>query len=109
MDFRLLGPLEVADDGHPLVLGGVKQRLVLALLLLHANQACPPTACLKGSGARRPPPRLQRAFSSTSHGCAGSWAKADWRRVRPVMSCASSRQSSTSRASSACSPRPGER
>jgi DNA-binding SARP family transcriptional activator len=38
MDFRLLGPLEVADDGHSLVLGGVKQRLVLAILLLHANE-----------------------------------------------------------------------
>jgi DNA-binding SARP family transcriptional activator len=36
--FRLLGPLEVVgDDGEPLVLGGQKQRAVLALLLLRAN------------------------------------------------------------------------
>lgn len=38
MDFRLLGPLEVAEDGRLLALGGVKQRSLLALLLLHAGQ-----------------------------------------------------------------------
>jgi DNA-binding SARP family transcriptional activator len=37
MDFRLLGPLEVAEGGHPLALGGAKQRALLAVLLLHAN------------------------------------------------------------------------
>jgi DNA-binding SARP family transcriptional activator len=38
-EFRMLGPLEVlAADGEPLVLGGQKQRAVLALLLLRANQ-----------------------------------------------------------------------
>ncbi|HEY7453264.1 MAG TPA: AfsR/SARP family transcriptional regulator [Thermoleophilaceae bacterium] len=38
MDFRLLGPLEVAGDDGPLALGGAKQRSLLAMLLLHANQ-----------------------------------------------------------------------
>ena len=38
MEFRLLGPLEVADDGRLLALGGAKQRCLLAILLLHANQ-----------------------------------------------------------------------
>jgi DNA-binding SARP family transcriptional activator len=38
MDFRVLGPLEVADQNGSLVLGGVKQRSLLAALLLHANQ-----------------------------------------------------------------------
>jgi DNA-binding SARP family transcriptional activator len=38
MQFRLLGPLEVVDDSdRPLALGGRKQRSVLAVLLLHAN------------------------------------------------------------------------
>ena len=38
MDFRLLGPLEVVDDGdRSLALGGAKQRALLAVLLLHAN------------------------------------------------------------------------
>src|SRR3954469_24685427 len=38
MDFRILGHLEVSDEGHPVRLGGSKQRALLALLLLHANQ-----------------------------------------------------------------------
>jgi len=38
MEFRLLGPLEVEEHDHSLALGGVKQRSLLAVLLLHANQ-----------------------------------------------------------------------
>ena len=38
MDFRLLGPVEVAGSDGVLALGGAKQRSVLAVLLLHANQ-----------------------------------------------------------------------
>ena len=38
-EFRILGPLEVAAaDGEPLQLGGQKQRSLLAVLLLHANE-----------------------------------------------------------------------
>jgi DNA-binding SARP family transcriptional activator len=38
VQFRILGPLEVLDDGRPLTLGGAKQRALLAVLLLHAGQ-----------------------------------------------------------------------
>jgi basic membrane lipoprotein Med (substrate-binding protein (PBP1-ABC) superfamily)/DNA-binding SARP family transcriptional activator len=38
MEFRILGPLEVLDDGGPVKLGAPKQRAVLAVLLLNANQ-----------------------------------------------------------------------
>ena len=38
MEFRVLGPLEVWRDGQPLPLRGAKQRALLAILLLHANQ-----------------------------------------------------------------------
>jgi DNA-binding SARP family transcriptional activator len=38
MDFRLLGPLEVAEHDRLLALGGIKQRSLLAILLLHANE-----------------------------------------------------------------------
>ncbi len=38
MDFRLLGPVEVIDDGAPIDLGPRKQRALLCLLLLHANR-----------------------------------------------------------------------
>ena len=37
-DFRLLGPLEVSDETGPLLLGGTKQRAVLALLLLEPGR-----------------------------------------------------------------------
>jgi DNA-binding SARP family transcriptional activator len=38
MEFRILGPLEVDEAGQLLPLGGTKQRALLALLLLHANE-----------------------------------------------------------------------
>jgi DNA-binding SARP family transcriptional activator len=39
VEFRVLGPLEVLDDdGRPLLLGGAKQRALLAVLLLHAGK-----------------------------------------------------------------------
>ena len=38
MDFHILGPLEVLDEGRALALGGSRQRALLALLLLHANE-----------------------------------------------------------------------
>jgi DNA-binding SARP family transcriptional activator/tetratricopeptide (TPR) repeat protein len=37
MEFRLLGPLEVVEHGRSCLLGGRKQRSLLALLLLNAN------------------------------------------------------------------------
>src|SRR5688500_6484116 len=41
MDFRLLGPLEVAHEGRVLALGPPKQRSLLALLLIGANEVVP--------------------------------------------------------------------
>src|SRR6266540_1425772 len=38
MDFRILGPLEVCDNERVLPLGGAKQRALLAILILHANE-----------------------------------------------------------------------
>jgi DNA-binding SARP family transcriptional activator len=37
VEFRILGPLEVVEDGSPLPLGRLKERTVLAVLLLHSN------------------------------------------------------------------------
>jgi DNA-binding SARP family transcriptional activator/tetratricopeptide (TPR) repeat protein len=41
MQFRLLGPLEVVEGDRSLALGGRKQRSLLAMLLLHANDVVP--------------------------------------------------------------------
>jgi DNA-binding SARP family transcriptional activator len=38
IEFRILGPLEVLDEGRPVALGGSKPRALLAVLLLHANE-----------------------------------------------------------------------
>jgi DNA-binding SARP family transcriptional activator len=38
LEFRILGPLEVAGEGEPLQLSGQKQRALLALLLLDVNR-----------------------------------------------------------------------
>jgi DNA-binding SARP family transcriptional activator len=38
VEFRVLGPLDARADDEPLALGGVKQRALLAILLLNANE-----------------------------------------------------------------------
>jgi DNA-binding SARP family transcriptional activator len=38
VEFRVLGPLEVLDEGRPLDLGAPRQRALFAFLLLHANE-----------------------------------------------------------------------
>ena len=38
VEFRLLGPLEARLDGRPIALGGARQRALVALLLLRANE-----------------------------------------------------------------------
>jgi YVTN family beta-propeller protein len=55
MDFRLLGPLEVWDRGRPLALGGTKQRALLAILLLHANEVVSRDLLMDELWGARPP------------------------------------------------------
>jgi DNA-binding SARP family transcriptional activator/basic membrane lipoprotein Med (substrate-binding protein (PBP1-ABC) superfamily) len=55
MDFRLLGPLEVAEDGHLLSLGGSRARALLALLLLHRNEVLPLDRIVDELWPERPP------------------------------------------------------
>ncbi len=62
MDFRVLGPLEVRRDGRPLSLGGRKQRLLLALLLLRANHVVPAARLVDDLWAGRPPETAQTAL-----------------------------------------------
>jgi DNA-binding SARP family transcriptional activator len=38
VEFRILGPLEVLDDGRPVALPGGRGRALLALLILHAGE-----------------------------------------------------------------------
>src|SRR5688572_20903805 len=38
IEYRALGPLSASSDGVSVALGGPKQRMVLAVLLVHANR-----------------------------------------------------------------------
>src|SRR5215831_11482283 len=55
MEFRLLGPLEVAEDGRPVSLGGSRARALLVLLLLHRNQVVAVDRIVDELWAGRPP------------------------------------------------------
>ena len=56
LELRLLGALEVSVDGSPLVLGGGKQRAVLAVLLLSADEVVPVTRLVDEVWGESPPP-----------------------------------------------------
>jgi DNA-binding SARP family transcriptional activator len=55
VEFRVLGPLEVLADGRPLPITGEKQRALLALLLLHANQVVSSDSLLEELWGERQP------------------------------------------------------
>ena len=55
MEFRILGSLEVEDDGRVLKLGGTQPRALLALLLLHANEVVASERLIEELWGGRPP------------------------------------------------------
>jgi YVTN family beta-propeller protein len=55
MQFRLLGPIEVEDDGRLLALGSAKQRALLATLLLHPNEVVSRDRLIDDLWGERPP------------------------------------------------------
>ena len=61
IDYRLLGPLEVAVNGHAVDVGGLKQRALLAILLLHANQPVDRDVLIDQLWAEHPPARAEHA------------------------------------------------
>jgi DNA-binding SARP family transcriptional activator len=55
VEYRILGPLEVVDGDEPLPLGGPKQRALLALLLLRANEVVATDTLIDRLWGERPP------------------------------------------------------
>ena len=62
MDFRVLGPLDVGGDRGTLELGGVKQRSVLAMLLLHANEVVSSDRLIDALWGASPPLRAGKTI-----------------------------------------------
>ena len=63
MEFRILGPLEVLDQGEPIPLGTLKERIVLATLLLHANEVVSRTRLIDELWGESPPPTAKKAVN----------------------------------------------
>jgi hypothetical protein len=63
MEFRILGPLEVLGDGRELDLGGSKQRALLTILLLHANEVVSQDRLIEALWEDEPPETAQKRCS----------------------------------------------
>jgi DNA-binding SARP family transcriptional activator len=62
---RILGPFHLLDDGgHRITLGGVRQRAVLADLLLHANEVVPSEQILVDLWGEDAPPSAANALQA---------------------------------------------
>ena len=62
MEFRILGPLEVRENGREVPLGGSKQRALLASLLLHANEVVSRDRLIDELWGASPPPTASTAL-----------------------------------------------
>jgi DNA-binding SARP family transcriptional activator/ABC-type branched-subunit amino acid transport system substrate-binding protein len=62
MDYRILGPLEVSVDDREIEIGGPKQRALLAVLLLHANEVVSPDVLIDELWGETPPPTAAKAL-----------------------------------------------
>jgi DNA-binding NarL/FixJ family response regulator/DNA-binding SARP family transcriptional activator len=63
VEYRILGPLEVVDEGEPVPLGRLKERLVLAVLLLHANEFVSRERLIDELWGEAPPPTARKAVN----------------------------------------------
>ena len=62
MEFRILGPLEVWHDEASVRIPGVKERALLVLLLLHANEPVPVDRLIDELWGGRPPPTARKSI-----------------------------------------------
>ncbi|HEX4929685.1 MAG TPA: BTAD domain-containing putative transcriptional regulator, partial [Gaiellaceae bacterium] len=62
--FLLLGPLEVHIEGRPVALGGLRQRALLALLLLRPNEVVSRDRLIEELWGERAPERAANALAA---------------------------------------------
>src|SRR5919198_262157 len=63
MEYRILGPLEVVDEGEPVPLGRLKERLVLAGLLPHADELVSHERLIDELWGESPPATARKAVN----------------------------------------------
>ncbi|MGH2655199.1 MAG: protein kinase domain-containing protein [Actinomycetota bacterium] len=62
MEFRVLGPVAASEGSGPIPLGGPKQRLVLAHLVVRANQVVPAEILIDAVWGEDPPPAARNTL-----------------------------------------------
>jgi YVTN family beta-propeller protein len=67
MEFLILGPLEVRDGGDTVRLGAAKQRALLAVLLLHANETVSTGRLVEELWGERPPATAEKLVQGYVH------------------------------------------
>ena len=67
VEFRLLGPLEVEQDGGALAVGGRRQRALLTTLLLHPNTVVPRERLIDALWGEDPPERAANSLQVAVH------------------------------------------
>jgi DNA-binding SARP family transcriptional activator/class 3 adenylate cyclase len=64
IEFLVLGPLEARRAGLPLKLGSIKHRMLLAKLLLHANQVLSTDELIDTVWGEQPPPTVRQSLQN---------------------------------------------
>ena len=64
MQFGILGPLEVSDEGRRVEIGGHQQRALLASLLLHANEVVSLDRLIDELWGETPPPTAAKTLQA---------------------------------------------
>ena len=67
LEFRVLGPLEVADGGRPTPLGSGRQMRLLSCLLLHPNEVVPRDLLIEALWGERAPKTADNALRVQVH------------------------------------------
>jgi predicted ATPase/DNA-binding SARP family transcriptional activator/Tfp pilus assembly protein PilF len=67
LEFGVLGPVQVVRDGQPLALGGMKQRALLAIFLLNANELLSRDRLIDALWGERAPPTASHTLETYVH------------------------------------------
>src|SRR5215469_12581084 len=62
--FAILGPIELAAEDGPVPVGGLKQRALLAFLLLHANEVISRDRLIDALWGESPPPSASESLDA---------------------------------------------